>query len=599
MGEETWPRKILRLAVFSILCCLGYLAYYGVENSMFVDANSYPVRKMLFTYPAGIWQILVSRCSVLYTLPSFAVFLAALVAAMFRSPGYRISAGILLGCVISVLVTACGTEAFAGGASLPGRFLFVVVPLGIAPAVALLPRVGGMAKGWLVFLSLTSCWQFIVMLFNLPEFHLTFTDPLFIATIRPEFYRLLDPYPAMSGFLSYVFPVTLYAGTGVLLAAGSLPRIASLGIIGVIAASAIWADVVKPGSSGDFINRRRDVARNMSEMNIERAYVQAWSTNQATPVFGISDRFAETLPEEFNSVTTEDLGAAATNSMLSQPRLTAGERDRHGVGWATLAMPFPAGKGPRMLRLRGRQEGAAIPVVAVREGTRTLLEWEGPTETVFDHSFAFNTHQKGDLYVLIHLKNGQGRFITESLSFTPFSDALLEKANVVIPPLSFDARASGVEPASDLEGAARVGPGIAGSIRFRKGIEFLGLTLSAKEATPGQTVDVTYFWKSPPTANPQSLVVFVHFEKNKTRFQDNHGLLTDLSPHEIHYQPFSQVLSYTHRVDVPSSLSTGDYRIIIGLLDGEGKERLKPETSLKQKHGAIELPGVLTVKPAL
>jgi hypothetical protein len=142
----------------------------------------------------------------------------------------------------------------------------------------------------------------------------------------------------------------------------------------------------------------------------------------------------------------------------------------------------------------------------------------------------------------------------------------------------------------------QIEPAIQAQIRFPKDVEFLGLDISPKEAVPGQTIEIAYFWKCPPTVDTRTMAVFVHMEREKERFQDDHVLLEDVSPENLRYQPFPEIFSYTRRIVVPASVSPGDYRMVIGLFRRNDNHRLSPTTDLKQKRSAVELPVMLTVR---
>jgi len=132
-------------------------------------------------------------------------------------------------------------------------------------------------------------------------------------------------------------------------------------------------------------------------------------------------------------------------------------------------------------------------------------------------------------------------------------------------------------------------------IRFNNGIELLGVNLLSATAKPGQTLDIAYLWKCPPSLDPEKLAVFVHFQSGKMRFQDDHVFLISYSPQDISYQPFKEVFTESRRVTIPASTPPGDYRLMIGLLDRIDNRRLGFKTSQINLKRAVELPVVIKV----
>ena len=140
-------------------------------------------------------------------------------------------------------------------------------------------------------------------------------------------------------------------------------------------------------------------------------------------------------------------------------------------------------------------------------------------------------------------------------------------------------------------------PSVPASIVYPNGIEFLGLNVSAREVEAGGAVAIDYFWKCPPSAAATRLTVFAHFVEGKaTVFQDDHNLLDGVEPTELREQPFERIFTEHRRVEIPSSASRGEYRIVIGLYRVKTGERLRPDTALEQDRRAVTLPAVLRIR---
>ena len=141
-------------------------------------------------------------------------------------------------------------------------------------------------------------------------------------------------------------------------------------------------------------------------------------------------------------------------------------------------------------------------------------------------------------------------------------------------------------------------PTVPAGIRFANGVEFLGLNVDPRAVRPGQTIQITYFWKCPASVDPEKLAAFVHVTSGKQRFQDDHVLLRNVLPEDLRYQPFEEVFTETRVIVVPASTSPGHYRMSMGVLDRETGKRLRVRTELTGKKGAVELPVEIEVVEA-
>jgi len=130
---------------------------------------------------------------------------------------------------------------------------------------------------------------------------------------------------------------------------------------------------------------------------------------------------------------------------------------------------------------------------------------------------------------------------------------------------------------------------------FRGGIQLLGITFSTNDIALGKAFDITYFWKCPSRVKTSLLAAYVNFQKGNERFQDDHVLMEDRLDENIAYQPFDEVFSYTHRITVPTSMTPGDYGIVIGLVDRVSNKRLKPDTRLTIFKKGVVMPAVMRI----
>ncbi len=214
LRRRTGKQAPLRLAAFVILYAAGCLAYYAVQSRMFDGASSYPVRVLLFSMPEGAWLALASHRGLFYTIPVACWLMGAALWVLFKDRKHRAAAAVGLALLLSVLATSCTTRWYSGGASMPGRFMVVVIPLLVAPAALALDRAGRVGRWWFIFLGLVSCVQFALMLVHLPHFDNAFVDPPgYLPAVLPLLEGLARPFSNEEAMCWYGFPLFLLAGT--------------------------------------------------------------------------------------------------------------------------------------------------------------------------------------------------------------------------------------------------------------------------------------------------------------------------------------------------------------------------------------------------
>ena len=132
-------------------------------------------------------------------------------------------------------------------------------------------------------------------------------------------------------------------------------------------------------------------------------------------------------------------------------------------------------------------------------------------------------------------------------------------------------------------------------VRFGQEIAFEGVTLPATQVTMGGPLDISYFWRCPPSLTPADWSVFVHFidSVGKIAFQDDHVLLA----HEaVTSQPVPKVFCEQRRVTVPASIPAGAYSIRLGVYRrGKLRRRLKAMSEYPAEDDAVRLPVAVNV----
>lgn len=432
VGPETWPRKLLRLGLYTLLCLLSLGVYQGVQLMMFEQGLSYPVPDLLFSLPSGLWHTLASSRGILFMFP---VFACALAASLFMAvkPGARMAGIYTLLVFLSVWLTACGTRWFTGGACMPGRFLTVVTPLFAACLAVALTRASGGFRLLTVYLGLFPAALFVVQLTVLKAFGKAFSDPLLLDATHPVFSGLVrlyyDPYRTTA-----IMPAgMLYAVTVFLLfrpAAGRLVQGLALTVLVAAYATAAYlpnrdAPASNPRQACRFLEKH--------DRNGLRVYAIGRPGLSRQPLTLAFNRFHGAGDGEVMSLTSRDLGTRVSEGWISVPHLAPNDWAKRGFRWATLVAPFRAGKGKRALRLQADNNGDADVEFVIREGAHHRALRLIPARSSFDETIAFTTEDTGDLYMLARFSGTGGAFEVRQIAYTPYTESLLNKAGLCLP----------------------------------------------------------------------------------------------------------------------------------------------------------------------
>jgi hypothetical protein len=334
----------------------------------------------------------------------------------------------------AVLVTSSTTPWFKGGTTLPGRFLVVVAPLLVAPA-ALLANRSEAARGWLVFLGLTSSLTFALLLLNLSEVRRNFDLPdVSLQIVLPFLRNMLQPlHDPPAG--QHVFALFLYLATMLLLALPPRRRVIHSLVLLLVCLFAVRAGRT---SRREPVKPRADYnAAVLADLDLDRARMHLLGSERGRlPLFSVVDSFAgRDAARDYPAVTTDDLGTRMRDGVISRPHLEENDWDGRGYRWTTLVPPFKSRAGQRVFGLRGRLVGTATLILAIREGSRQILE--EPVRPLPDGTVSFTRplrcERRGDVYLLVRLADGRGTFTTEKVFWAPFSPNLARSANLHTP----------------------------------------------------------------------------------------------------------------------------------------------------------------------
>ena len=430
-NAENRKKGIIHITVFAFASIFGGCIYLSVNLYMFGALTAYPVKKLFFSMPIGMWHVISSDRSISAIFPVFAWMLSALLWKTFKHNEIRtfsIISGILFS---TVLLTACSTRWWHGGASLPGRFLVITIPFFIGLTANSYDKSDRITRWWLIFLGLISCFQFLIVLVLLPKLNKGFAGTLeHFGIVASLIDGLTVPFENYQEIWTQPFFIILITGTLSLFFMSKTRRITKIFIIICIFTAAITSGFNKNTRLN--ITRVKDFSSKLSKIKLENARIQSWRSGNPLAIFTFSNLFEG---NEIASITTENTGSVVKGTLVSQPLLEINDWQQRGYRWTTIQKPFYTGSGKRLFRLQGHYKGNGCPVLCVREGSSTLFEVKlNPKQSgMIDESFLFNCYGSGDVYLLMRLENGKGFFKGKNIAWTPYIKTFKEKLGLNIP----------------------------------------------------------------------------------------------------------------------------------------------------------------------
>ncbi len=438
----SWGRKLSRLTAFTLLCLAGAAVYAEIQYKMFSSGASYSVSEVLFSYPLGAWAALADSRGVTAVLPVFMWMAAAWVVWLGVDKEHRWFALGIGATFAACLLTSCTNPCYTGGASVPGRYVLVVVPLLVPVAACMLDRASPLARGWFVFLGLISIAYLVVILGRLPDLGRSFVLPAQAVSHYELLRGLFIPHAQfISGTAEQCWTTSIYVGAGflftvLLLVCPSCRKPVSMAAFAVVLAAGMMAHrsaagiEVSPYDAGF-------AAAELSKLDLDQAVVTRKDVTQRAALFKLSRMgFPDVRnPERRAMVTTKDLGERCVGQVLSQPRIEDNDWAGRRFHWTTLTAPFSVPQGQVAIHVRGRMIGTAAVVIAIRKGNHTLFEGPLPVHGgIVEGDFSASVRgQRGYVYLLVRLDSGDGEFRLEDLYWSPYSDRMLRDANLQLP----------------------------------------------------------------------------------------------------------------------------------------------------------------------
>jgi hypothetical protein len=415
-----WRAKTLRLALLAGGALAGVLAFFYFQASLFGWHVKQAHSAASFSFaPIYTWHTLASNRSILFSTPLFACALPAGLCLLFRRGHWRYGLTTTL-VFLAILLTWGSCSWYHCGASLPGRYLAVTLPLLVAALAVVLPEAKG-AFRWLVFyFGLFSITMFLTELVALPHLLYNFPFPYDVDIVHPLFDRLLRLFYDPSGQVQGWPALTLYGGVTLLLLRSAWPRWAQLGLILLIALTyASHLPPLPPTSSQQ---------PDGSILGQTHLVMVSGDTRTAGPLWQMRPPYRWATP----IITTSDPGTNAPRTLIRYDQLPQNDWEQRSYRWADLTAPLPPSKGWRVIGLAAQLEGVAAAEFVIREGAQILASKKFPPHTAIREVFSFRSEKRGPLQFLVRLE-GEGTWQSGVLAISAYDPVLLKKANLTLP----------------------------------------------------------------------------------------------------------------------------------------------------------------------
>jgi hypothetical protein len=431
---RTWRERRSGLLAWAGLLLLGAGLMQVYQWSRFTGGLSHPVGRMLLSNPSGMWKVLTHEQGLTNLYPALPWLLAANLWWAVRVPSSRWVALGSVGLFAGVLLTSCAVPDWNGGTALGGRFLVVALPVLLPGAVWAWTRATDASRYALVVLAGLSVALWFWQLALLPHLGHHFARPWTELPERAPALVGLRPVLAAPGLL-----VVLAAGVFLLVGWPTARPAAAwslLALVGatVLLAQARWGKAWPEPAYAAYARRPGDLAEQLAALPLECYARSSRGLRPAVDLFHLSNRFGSRTGHASLAAVVTSRDAHPSGPVIDLSSLEVNDWRNRPLRWATLREPFPAGRGERALRLRGRIEGSVRAHLAVREGSVTLLEEpleSGPGGLVA-RTVVVSCRGRGHVYLLLRLEGGEGAFVGEHIAWSPYSSRAFPAAGVTL-----------------------------------------------------------------------------------------------------------------------------------------------------------------------
>ena len=181
------------------------------------------------------------------------------------------------------------------------------------------------------------------------------------------------------------------------------------------------------------ISNPAQTAHLLSNMDLNHAHILLKTGSKNQPLLSVINRFHHIPESEKRYVSSDNMDFFKNNS-VPQSDLKQNYIESSGYRWTGLVPPFNGGIGKRVFQLTGYLEGDATAVLAILENNQIIVEKAlSHRNGRIDISCFVETKHNNLINILLRLENGDGVFRTESIGWAPYSEKLLQSANLRLP----------------------------------------------------------------------------------------------------------------------------------------------------------------------
>ncbi len=428
--SSPWRRGLPRLSMFAALILAVWTLLYLNQYRMFIGGTVAPVSAFLMASPSGLWHVLTSSKGILVAFPVFSCALLGTIG-LLQYSRHRAHAFLALLCFMSIWLTSCSASDWWGGATLPGRFLLVTVPILMGVLAVVLDVAAPGFRLVIFFLGFFSMNMFCFLLSVYPDLR-ALHDPHIVG----DFHFLLSPLPRFLLPPGTAFPWIVMGGTALLAFLWlfrKIPVVLQYGVV-VLTAGVIFLNRTSPDNATYF---PLWTAQKWERTIPHHAFMWAFGdTSRPLSLLDYSNLCrAERWPRAVQEVTGSRAKQVNRGGIISYPLITPNGWDIHPeYCWATLMDPIPVGEHDYALRFRAEIHGDSDIELVIREGGRTHLTKTFKAGSRICEEFAFSIKKRNRLYILMRFVEPaeHNRLIIDDLAMTPYQASLAQAGNLTI-----------------------------------------------------------------------------------------------------------------------------------------------------------------------
>ncbi len=425
-----WRKRVLRSVVFISLILTVWILLYLNQCRMFVGGMVASIPSVLMASPQGLWYSLTSSKGILVAFPIFiCAFLGTI--GLLRFARYRAQVLWALLCFISIWLTSCSVPDWWGGATLPGRFLLVTVPI-LMGVLALVLDVAPAGFRFVAFyLGFFSINMFYFLLSVYPDLH-----SLFGPFVVGDFHFLLSPFPGFLPIPGEAFPWFAVGGAALLVFLWFFPKVPlALQYVLIVMTAVVLFGTRTPPNEANYSPLW--TAQKWQRALPNRAFM--WACGDRSRSLALLDYSNLCDNSRWPRTAREVIGGSAKQvsceGIVSYPLIpTNGWANHPEYRWVTLMDPIPVGHHDYAIRIRAKIIGDSDVEIAIREGGLTRMTKTFKAGTNIIEEYAYTITARNRLYILMRFIEPaeHNRFIIDELKVTPYQARLAQAGNLMV-----------------------------------------------------------------------------------------------------------------------------------------------------------------------